>query len=49
MPFGVCADVTDLEGNHLPGDAAILEGGIREWVKQYGKDEQLVTTIPDLN
>lgn len=42
-------DMVDLDANKLPGEAAVLKGGIKEWVKQYQGNDQLVTVIPDLS
>lgn len=38
----------DLDEHQLPGEAAILQGGIKEWTNQYGQDEALTTRVPDL-
>lgn len=33
----------------LPGEAAILEGGIKEWLKHYKGNDQLVIDLPNLD
>lgn len=41
--------ITDLDSNAgMPGEAAILQGGIKEWLKHYEGTSELVITIPEI-
>ncbi|CCG83531.1 putative Arsenate reductase [Taphrina deformans PYCC 5710] len=48
-PRDLADPIKDLDENKLPGEAAILDGGIKEWTKHYSTVDGLVTKIPDLN